>query len=283
MKHSVKCYCSHQLCFLFLPTGDVLVYVNKQCVLGYTHQDVVNMFQGILVGEKVVLEVCRGYNLPFDPNDPNTEIVTTVAVTLPQGRTSTTDTTSYTSSHNTSRSEMDHLNNTQRSIKSMPDLSTSNIQDNSNYSHRNKSFDELHNDSTNEPFNSFNTQTNNNSSTPEMLTIHIVKGAMGFGFTIADSAYGQKVKQILDKARCQNLMEGDILVEINAARVKDMPHSDVVKVLKECPKGQASTIVVQRGGKSVYSPVWCLCLADVNNNGVFFLLLFFLFFLFFFK
>ena len=60
--------------------GDVLVYVNDTCVLGYTHADVVTMFQGIDAGHHVYLEVCRGYPLPFDPNDPNTEIVTTVAV-----------------------------------------------------------------------------------------------------------------------------------------------------------------------------------------------------------
>lgn len=39
------------------------------------------MFQNIDPGRTVYLEVCRGYPLPFDPNDPNTEIVTTVAVT----------------------------------------------------------------------------------------------------------------------------------------------------------------------------------------------------------
>jgi C-terminal processing protease CtpA/Prc len=63
-----------------LQTGDVLVYVNNTCVLGFTHHDMVSMFQGIGVGERVDLTVCRGYPLPFDPNDPNTEIVTTVAV-----------------------------------------------------------------------------------------------------------------------------------------------------------------------------------------------------------
>ena len=51
-----------------------------QCVLGYTHHDMVNMFQSIAPGQAVALEVCRGYPLPFDPNDPNTEIVTTLAV-----------------------------------------------------------------------------------------------------------------------------------------------------------------------------------------------------------
>jgi len=40
----------------------------------------VSIFQSIGPGEDVELEVCRGYPLPFDPADPNTEIVTTVAV-----------------------------------------------------------------------------------------------------------------------------------------------------------------------------------------------------------
>jgi len=63
-----------------LRTGDVLVRVNGRCVLGYTHQEMVSIFQSIGPGEEVHLEVCRGYPLPFDPTDPNTEIVTTVAV-----------------------------------------------------------------------------------------------------------------------------------------------------------------------------------------------------------
>lgn len=49
-------------------------------MLGYTHHDMVSVFQGIVPGETVCLDVCRGYPLPFDPNDPNTEVVTTVAV-----------------------------------------------------------------------------------------------------------------------------------------------------------------------------------------------------------
>ena len=64
--------------------GDVLVRVNGELVLGYTHSDVVSMFQTIKPGEHVSLEVCRGYPLAFDPNDPNTEIVTTVAVSMPK-------------------------------------------------------------------------------------------------------------------------------------------------------------------------------------------------------
>lgn len=63
--------------------GDVLVYVNNTCVLGFTHNEMVNVFKSIGSGETVTLEVCRGYPLPFDPNDPNTEVVTTIAVNAP--------------------------------------------------------------------------------------------------------------------------------------------------------------------------------------------------------
>lgn len=43
-----------------LQTGDILVYVNDTCVLGFTHHEMVNVFQSILPGETVTLEVCRG-------------------------------------------------------------------------------------------------------------------------------------------------------------------------------------------------------------------------------
>ena len=85
-------------------------------------------------------------------------------------------------------------------------------------------------------------------SKPEYLTIPIVKGTNGFGFTITDSVYGQKVKKILDRGRCKNLMEGDILVDINNINVKGMSHTEVVQVLKECAQGQEAVVMVQRGG-----------------------------------
>lgn len=74
-----------------LQTGDVLVYVNDTCVLGFTHNEMVNVFKSIGSGETVSLEVCRGYPLPFDPNDPNTEVVTTIAVNAP-GKANPNDT-----------------------------------------------------------------------------------------------------------------------------------------------------------------------------------------------
>ncbi|KAG5847915.1 hypothetical protein ANANG_G00131290 [Anguilla anguilla] len=66
-----------------METGDVIVSVNETCVLGHTHAQVVKIFQSIRTGSTVDLELCRGYPLPFDPNDPNTSLMTSVAVTAP--------------------------------------------------------------------------------------------------------------------------------------------------------------------------------------------------------
>jgi len=225
-----------------LKTGDVLVYVNGTCVLGFTHHDMVTMFQGIIPGEVVSLDVCRGYPLPFDPDDPNTEIVTTVAVTSPeQGEWA---------------NELERQRSTSAdadTANSMPDLWRGQPQEERiNNQNRPGSADLLMSDHKLE--NGLHNGTDTNSEISDMrfnpqdlVTIPIVKGGMGFGFTIADSAYGQKVKKILDRPRCKNLNEGDILVEINNLSVRNMSHSEVVQVLKDCSRGQEAAITIQRG------------------------------------
>ncbi|XP_054711922.1 membrane-associated guanylate kinase, WW and PDZ domain-containing protein 1-like [Uloborus diversus] len=200
-----------------LKTGDVLVSINDVCVLGSTHQEVVSLFQSIPVGESVVLEVNQGYPLPFDPDDPNTEIVTTNAV-------------SEDICGNCSQDSVDSA--TTRSAKSMPDLSSRN----SFLTQRHGSADLL--------------STGYDPARPEkpdFLSVEIVKGKAGFGFTIADSVYGQKVKKILDHSRCQHLQEGDILTEINGRNIRGLPHTEVVQMLKECPTDEAAHISIQRG------------------------------------
>ncbi|XP_012151608.1 membrane-associated guanylate kinase, WW and PDZ domain-containing protein 1 isoform X2 [Megachile rotundata] len=235
-----------------LQTGDVLVYVNDTCVLGFTHNEMVNVFKSIGSGETVTLEVCRGYPLPFDPNDPNTEVVTTIAVNAPDiltedprmymdldpalqnnGRFNFLDST-LLPVHGLQNGE----NLATTSVNSMPDLC---ISDKINTIKRPSSTDILMSESD---LNDCKDSTM--SSKPEFLSIAIVKGTMGFGFTIADSAHGQKVKKILDRQRCKNLMEGDILVNINDINVRNMCHSEVVQVLKDCPRNEEALIHVQR-------------------------------------
>lgn len=123
------------------------------------------------------------------------------------------------------------------SVNSMPDLC---ISDKVNMIKRPNSTDILLRDSSNISDHKDPLQK------PELLSIPIVKGASGFGFTIADSAHGQKVKKILDRQRCKNLMESDILVNINEVNLRDMGHGDVVQVLKDCPRNQEALIRVQR-------------------------------------
>ncbi|VDN27406.1 unnamed protein product, partial [Gongylonema pulchrum] len=52
-----------------LQMGDILVFVNNDCVLGATQAQACQIFQSIGVGELVTLQICRGYPLLFDPKN----------------------------------------------------------------------------------------------------------------------------------------------------------------------------------------------------------------------
>lgn len=195
-----------------LRTGDILVFVNHICVLGFTHHEMVNIFQSIMPGDEVHLDVCRGYKLPFDPMDPNTQIVTTIAV--------------------------NGLQDEVEKSRLFLDLS-----------HNGYNFLDSSIDPDNYGKNRAGTSSaKGNFELPEAHDIIIVKGDQGFGFTIAESnLWGQKVKKILDRQCCKNLQEGDILLSINNVNIKNLTHNEVVQVLKECPKDQETVLRVQRG------------------------------------
>lgn len=198
-----------------LQTGDVIVYVNDICVLGYAHAQIVRLFQSISVGSMVTIEVCRGYPLPFDPNDPNTEVVTTIAVD-------------------------GHLQPL-ADDKCMLDTNY-NFLDSEDISNNDKTVLETSTD-----IDDFLKGMNNLAIGNVEVKVRIVKGNLGFGFTIADSACGQRVKKILDHQRCKNLLEGDILLEINDISLENLSHDEVVQVLKNCPYNSEASICVQRG------------------------------------
>ncbi|XP_055372622.1 membrane-associated guanylate kinase, WW and PDZ domain-containing protein 1 isoform X2 [Condylostylus longicornis] len=227
-----------------LQTGDVLVYVNDTCVLGFTHHEMVNVFQSILPGETVTLEICRGYPLPFDPNDPNTEVVTTIAVdgisAEPGSKSRILIDLNMDGNYN-----FLELSDTVGAVGgTLPPMTISQKHNplakiiSSGNNATGKSNDFVDNYVEDEIL---------MSRKSEILQIPINKGVMGFGFTITDSAYGQKVKKILDRNCCKNLQEGDILLEINSTVVKHMSHSEVVKVLKECSKTMETVVKIQRG------------------------------------
>ncbi|GAA6076113.1 membrane-associated guanylate kinase, WW and PDZ domain-containing protein 2a isoform X1, partial [Tachysurus ichikawai] len=84
------------------------------------------------------------------------------------------------------------------------------------------------------------------SSGTELIALTIVKGPDGFGFTVADSDGGQRVKQVLEPQRCPGLCEGDLIVEINQRPALTLSHTRVVELLKECAVGAEATLLVQR-------------------------------------
>ncbi|XP_037627719.1 membrane-associated guanylate kinase, WW and PDZ domain-containing protein 1-like isoform X9 [Sebastes umbrosus] len=209
-----------------METGDVIVSVNDTIVLGYTHAQVVKIFQSIPIGSMVDLALCRGYPLPFDPDDPNTSLVTSVAIVdkepiIVNGQES-----------------FDSPSNQARSVNGMrdprPHSPSADVA--SNGSHGYSSSDVVN-------------MASSIATQPELITIHMEKGDKGFGFTIADSLTGggQRVKQIVDYPRCRGLKEGDILMEVNKRNVQNMSHNQVVDLLSKCPRGSEVTMLVQRG------------------------------------
>ncbi|KAF5896433.1 membrane-associated guanylate kinase, WW and PDZ domain-containing protein 1 isoform X1, partial [Clarias magur] len=210
-----------------METGDVIVSVNDTCVLGYTHAQVVKIFQSIPIGSMVDLELCRGYPLPFDPDDPNTSLVTSVAIVdkepiIVNGQESY-DSPSSHGSHNGSASEPPRPSSPAH--EPTPDGTQE---------------QRFAGDAV--------TLASSIATQPELITVHMEKGDKGFGFTIADSpgGGGQRVKQIVDYPRCRGLREGDIIVEVNKRNVQNLTHNQVVDLLSKCPKGSEVTMLVQR-------------------------------------
>ncbi|OCT83474.1 hypothetical protein XELAEV_18026015mg [Xenopus laevis] len=214
-----------------METGDVIVSVNDICVLGYTHAQVVKIFQSIPIGENVNLELCRGYPLPFDPDDPNTSLVTSVAI-LDKDPIIVNGQENY-DSPSSNNSKTRKANNIMDPRPSSP----ADISSNGSHGYPNDTV----------------SLASSIATQPELITVHIVKGPMGFGFTIADSpgGGGQRVKQIVDSPRCRGLKEGDLIVEVNKKNVLNLTHNQVVDLLIECPKGSEVTLLVQRGGLPV--------------------------------
>uniref|UniRef100_A0AAX7SJY6 Membrane-associated guanylate kinase, WW and PDZ domain-containing protein 1 n=1 Tax=Astatotilapia calliptera TaxID=8154 RepID=A0AAX7SJY6_ASTCA len=192
-----------------MATGDVIVYINDVCVLGTTHADVVKLFQSVPIGQSVTLVLCRGYPLPYEPeeaantNNNTTTIISPLGI-MEQRPIMVNGRTGYDN-------YLDYLTRTAHSVS----------------------------------------MASSGATQGELLTLTMVKGVDGFGFTIADSATGQRVKQVLEPQGCPGLCEGDLIVEINKQPVQGFGHTQVVELLKECPVGAETCLLVQRGH---YSP-----------------------------
>ncbi|XP_061219046.1 membrane-associated guanylate kinase, WW and PDZ domain-containing protein 3 isoform X2 [Neopsephotus bourkii] len=204
--------------------GDVIVDINGSCVLGHTHADVVQMFQLVPVNQYVNMTLCRGYPLPDDNEDPVVDIVT--ATPIVNGPPVSKGDVSLTSQDLIAGTVVLDQNG-----KLGPMLVNGRLNGPSM-------------DTTEQRI----SLASSGSSQPELVTIPLVKGPKGFGFAIADSPTGQKVKMILDSQWCQGLQKGDVIKEICHQNVQSLTHLQVVEVLKQFPVGAEVPLLILRGG-----------------------------------
>ncbi|XP_026486739.2 membrane-associated guanylate kinase, WW and PDZ domain-containing protein 1 isoform X2 [Vanessa tameamea] len=247
-----------------LRPGDVVVGVGQRAVRGLSHAQVAQIFQSITPGTEVTLHLVRGYPLSFDSEDPNTRVLSTLAVdaTTPatpdavamQQLTRALRTRFNLDSPNhvdtsQGRDETDNSPDTPHSPNQRRLMSRSFDLDEIGTTNENKvpprcpSADHLLSLASDHP------HRNNNGIASEPgreLVLTLRRGAAGFGFTIADSVHGQKVKKVLDRSRCAGLREGDLLLQIGETDVRHAPHQHVVQVLKECPALSESALRVWR-------------------------------------
>uniref|UniRef100_A0A452UBK0 Membrane-associated guanylate kinase, WW and PDZ domain-containing protein 3 n=1 Tax=Ursus maritimus TaxID=29073 RepID=A0A452UBK0_URSMA len=203
--------------------GDVIVDINGNCVLGHTHADVVQMFQLVPVNQYVSLTLCRGYPLPDDNEDPVADIVAATPVINGQSLTKG-ETCTNTQDFKSGAVVLD------QNGKPGPTLISDRLNGPSDLSEQRASL------------------ASSGGSQPELVTIPLMKGPKGFGFAIADSPTGQKVKMILDSQWCQGLQKGDIIKEIYHQNVQNLTHLQVVEVLKQFPVGADVPLLILRGG-----------------------------------
>ena len=50
----------------------------------------------------------------------------------------------------------------------------------------------------------------------------------------------------MDMPRCAQLREGDLILEVNGEKVFAQAHSDLITLLKRCPKGNTANFLVVR-------------------------------------
>ncbi|KAF4095166.1 hypothetical protein G5714_024244 [Onychostoma macrolepis] len=233
-----------------MDTGDVIVYINDICVLGTTHADVVKLFQSVPIGQSVTLVLCRGYPLPYDPEDPSASssmppLGLVDHPLLLNGRNNYENYMEYMSltgrlvpDHGEGLTPHPHPGDTHLDGSQPPSLTTPGPPPDDSVSMASSSG-----------------ATAGAQVAPELLSLTITKGTEGFGFTIADSPTGQRVKQVLEPQGCPGLCEGDLMVEINQKGLQGLNHTQVVQLLKDCPVGTEATLVIQRGATAgLYTP-----------------------------
>uniref|UniRef100_A0A3B4YV66 Membrane-associated guanylate kinase, WW and PDZ domain-containing protein 2 n=1 Tax=Seriola lalandi dorsalis TaxID=1841481 RepID=A0A3B4YV66_SERLL len=227
-----------------MDTGDVIVYINDICVLGTTHADVVKLFQSVPIGQSVTLVLCRGYPLPFDPEDPSgaaSSSLTPIGLEhrplVVNGRSSYDPYLEYLSLSSQlppqalAQAGAPHPGDTHLDGSSLPPTTPGSA-----------SALTPHEDNVSMASSGTAGVAGATGQGAELLTVTMVKGAEGFGFTIADSPTGQRVKQPGSQG-ASGLIEGDLILEVNQQPVAAAGHGRVVEMLKECPVGGPKSLI----------------------------------------
>ncbi|KAG6449228.1 hypothetical protein O3G_MSEX005955 [Manduca sexta] len=248
-----------------LRPGDLLVGVGSRGVRGLSHEQVAQIFQSITPGTEVALLLVRGYPLAFDSEDPNTRVLRTLAVDAsaapdavamqqltralrtrfnlesPQPESGGESRESREAAHSPHRPHSPHSPHSparRRLLSRSFDLDELANGDTAQAPPRCPSADHL--------LSLANGSGSSCGAGGRELCVTLRRGNTGFGFTVADSVHGQKVKKVLDRSRCAGLREGDLLLQIGDNDVRHAPHQHVVQVLKECPALAETRLVVWR-------------------------------------
>ncbi|XP_064786716.1 membrane-associated guanylate kinase, WW and PDZ domain-containing protein 2-like isoform X1 [Oncorhynchus masou masou] len=237
-----------------MDTGDVIVYINDICCLGTTHADVVKLFQSVPISQSVTLVLCRGYPLPFDPEDSIG--ASTSASLTPMGLEHRPLVVNGRSSYDP---YLEYLSlSSQLPPQALTQPGTPHLDGSSLPPTTVRSAQAMtpHDDNISMASSGATGIAGGVIQGAELLTVTIVKGAEGFGFTIADSSTGQCVKQVLEPGvqGGVGLSEGDLILEVNQQGVVGAGHGRVVELLKECSVGAEATLLIQRGGAGHLSP-----------------------------
>lgn len=168
-------------------------------MLGTTHADVVKLFQSVPIGQSVTLVLCRGYPLPFDPEDPSGAASTSLTPIglehrplVVNGRGSYDPYLEYLSLSSQlppqalAQPGAPHPGDTHLDGSSLPSTTPG-------------SAPALtpHDDNVSMASSGTAGVAGAAAQGAELLTVTMVKGSEGFGFTIADSPTGQRVKQVI--------------------------------------------------------------------------------------
>ncbi|XP_037876793.1 membrane-associated guanylate kinase, WW and PDZ domain-containing protein 2 [Bombyx mori] len=247
-----------------LRPGDVVVGVGNRGVRGLTHELVAQIFQSITPGTEVSLHLVRGYPLTFDSEDPNTRVLSTLAVDATAPPSSDAVAMQQLTRALRTRFNLDSPNHeTGAQSRDEPDSSPGAAHSPRRLLSRSFDLDELGGADAAAPprcpsadhlLSLANEVRAADGEPGREMRVRLRRGAAGFGFTIADSVHGQKVKKVLDRSRCAGLREGDLLLQIGDADVRHASHQHVVQVLKDCPALHETSLRVWRRGGGGRAP-----------------------------